>query len=353
MTAFSLPLEESPSTAGATKLPFGVGNLGNTCPIHSALLPSTSPRLHAPNRRDEHPNITPSDSHFQNALSTIATRGDDELQCAQAEIARLKLQLQRAELTIATKAKENARLISQLHDAEDAHSSTAQQLEDANATIASLMAEKREAADLKKKRGEIKTALMFISRTAGHKYMAFELADLVLSDDGTYYAEILYYNNKEKTVSTEIIGDTFSFADKYLSRTLHGLNVGRYGLFIYSVEDRVKRESAYLERYAATFLQNHIRNNKKCRGAGLLEMIEQNTFISTDSLKEAKEAFAKLKKRQKIMALLELALWKANLDDVVDNWGRNEKEVKRVRYERRITSRASIVIINVLPFLEV
>ena len=88
MNAFSLPLQESPSTAGATKLPVvGVGNLGNTsCPIHSALLPSTSPRLHASNRRDEHPNNTPFDSHYQNAQSTIATSGDDELQCAQRRL---------------------------------------------------------------------------------------------------------------------------------------------------------------------------------------------------------------------------------------------------------------------------
>jgi len=221
-------------------------------------------------------------------------RQNKDIAAKDAEIARLNSQLQQQEAAadaqlalkdaqLASNAAEITRLKqSQQAPADNGKSQLHQQLEDANATIASLMAEKREAADLKKKRGEIKTALMFISRTAGHKYMAFELGDLVLSDDGTYYAEILYYNNKEKTVSTEIIGDTFSFADKYLSRTLHGLNVGRYGLFIYSVEDRVKRESAYLERYAATFLQNHIRNNKKCRGAGLLEMIEQNTFISTE-----------------------------------------------------------------------
>lgn len=340
MTAFFLPLEESPSTAGATKLPVGVGNLGNTCPIHSALLP------------------------------TIATRGDDELECAQAEIARLKLQLQQQEAEAdAQLALKDAQLVSNNEEikrltlsleqsqqaaADNGKSQLHQQLDAANATIASLMAEKKVAAELKKKRDEIKRALMFISRRAGHKYMAFELSDLRLSDDGTFYAQISYYNNKEKTVSTEIIGDTFSFGAKYLYRTLLGFNVGSYGLFIYSVEDRVKRESVLLEHYAATILQNHIRNNKKCRGDGLRRMIEQNTFISTDSLKEAKEAFAKLKKRQKIMALLELALWKANLDDdVVDNWSGNEEEVKRVRYERRITSRASIVIINVLPFLEV
>ena len=54
------------------------------------------------------------------------------------------------------------------------------------------------------------------------------------------------------------------------------------------------------------------------------------------------------------MTLLELALWKANLLDENDG---NESELtivqgKRSRQERRITSGASIVIKNVLPFLE-
>jgi hypothetical protein len=54
------------------------------------------------------------------------------------------------------------------------------------------------------------------------------------------------------------------------------------------------------------------------------------------------------------MTLLELALWKANLHE---NDG-NESELtmvqrKRARQERRITSGASIVIKNVLPFLQV
>ena len=54
------------------------------------------------------------------------------------------------------------------------------------------------------------------------------------------------------------------------------------------------------------------------------------------------------------LTILELALWKANLDenDV------NESELtmfqrKRARQECRITSGASIVIKNVLPFLQV
>ena len=55
------------------------------------------------------------------------------------------------------------------------------------------------------------------------------------------------------------------------------------------------------------------------------------------------------------MALLELALWKAKLIDENDG---NESELtmvqrKRARQERRITSGASIVIKNVLPFLQV
>ena len=54
------------------------------------------------------------------------------------------------------------------------------------------------------------------------------------------------------------------------------------------------------------------------------------------------------------IALLELALWKANLLDENDG---NESELtmvqgKRARQERRITSGASIVIKNVLPFLQ-
>ena len=54
------------------------------------------------------------------------------------------------------------------------------------------------------------------------------------------------------------------------------------------------------------------------------------------------------------MTLLELALWKAKLIDENDG---NESELtfvqrKRARQERRITSGASIVIKNVLPFLQ-
>jgi hypothetical protein len=59
------------------------------------------------------------------------------------------------------------------------------------------------------------------------------------------------------------------------------------------------------------------------------------------------------------MTLLELALWKANLDDnVVDDAAAREGvrvtrgQRKRARKERCITSGASIVIKNVLPFLE-
>jgi hypothetical protein len=53
------------------------------------------------------------------------------------------------------------------------------------------------------------------------------------------------------------------------------------------------------------------------------------------------------------MVLLELALRKANIDEIDGN----ESELtmvqrKRVRQERRITSGASIVIKNVLPFLQ-
>ena len=53
------------------------------------------------------------------------------------------------------------------------------------------------------------------------------------------------------------------------------------------------------------------------------------------------------------MTLLELALWKANLhDDVGDDGVRVTRgRVKRARKDRCITSGASIVIKNVLPFL--
>ena len=58
------------------------------------------------------------------------------------------------------------------------------------------------------------------------------------------------------------------------------------------------------------------------------------------------------------MMLLELALWKAKLDDEYN--GNDGKEgarvtrgrVKRARKERCVTSGASIVIKNVLPFLQ-
>ena len=55
--------------------------------------------------------------------------------------------------------------------------------------------------------------------------------------------------------------------------------------------------------------------------------------------------------------LLELALWKANLDDneggALEKEGvRTRRQLKRARKEVIITSGASIVIKNVLPFLE-
>ncbi len=53
--------------------------------------------------------------------------------------------------------------------------------------------------------------------------------------------------------------------------------------------------------------------------------------------------------------LLELALWKSNLDEIdVDLEGVRvtRRQVKRARKERYITSGAGIVIKNVLPFLE-
>ena len=55
------------------------------------------------------------------------------------------------------------------------------------------------------------------------------------------------------------------------------------------------------------------------------------------------------------MALLELALWKANLDEnnVAPEGVRvTRRQVKRARKERCITSGAGIIIENVLPFLE-
>jgi hypothetical protein len=59
------------------------------------------------------------------------------------------------------------------------------------------------------------------------------------------------------------------------------------------------------------------------------------------------------------MTLLELALWKANLDDNVGYDGTAREGVrvtrgqrKRARKDRCITSGASIVIKNVLPFLK-
>eukprot|EP00985_Skeletonema_marinoi_P014465 scaffold7337_cov106-Skeletonema_marinoi.AAC.1 len=54
--------------------------------------------------------------------------------------------------------------------------------------------------------------------------------------------------------------------------------------------------------------------------------------------------------------LLELALWKAKIDEKEDHGEVNVKRVKidtqSKRNERRITSGANIVIKNVLPFLE-
>ena len=58
------------------------------------------------------------------------------------------------------------------------------------------------------------------------------------------------------------------------------------------------------------------------------------------------------------MTLLELALWKANLDDNEAGVPSQEgvrvtrRQVKRARKERCITSGAGIIIKNVLPFLE-
>jgi hypothetical protein len=54
------------------------------------------------------------------------------------------------------------------------------------------------------------------------------------------------------------------------------------------------------------------------------------------------------------MTLLELALWKANLDenDVALERARVTRQAKRARKERCITSGAGIIIKNVLPFLE-
>ena len=56
--------------------------------------------------------------------------------------------------------------------------------------------------------------------------------------------------------------------------------------------------------------------------------------------------------------LLELALWKANLDETESGVPSQEgvrvtrRQVKRARKERYITSGAGIIIKNVLPFLE-
>ena len=59
------------------------------------------------------------------------------------------------------------------------------------------------------------------------------------------------------------------------------------------------------------------------------------------------------------MTLLELALWKANLDEYEANGVPAREGVrvtrgqrKRARKERRITSGANVIIKNVLPFLE-
>lgn len=57
------------------------------------------------------------------------------------------------------------------------------------------------------------------------------------------------------------------------------------------------------------------------------------------------------------MALLELALWKVNLDEnnangVQEGVRVTRGRIKRKRKERCITSGASIIIKNVLPFLE-
>ena len=56
--------------------------------------------------------------------------------------------------------------------------------------------------------------------------------------------------------------------------------------------------------------------------------------------------------------LLELALWKANLDETESGVQSQEgvratrRQIKRARKERCITSGAGIIIKNVLPFLE-
>ena len=374
MNAFSLPLEESPSTAGATKLPF--------CPIHSdsALLPSTSPRLHAPNRRDEHANNTPFDSHYQNALSTIATRNDDELQCAQAEIARLKLQLQRAELAIATKAKENARLISQLHDAENAHSSTTQLLEDANATIArltdlandhssstvqqieetnaktaiyNLPGVERRAVVLLQIKHHFSKAWMKMKKAEGlnNKANPFSIRNLSFTHRGSIFLDIVY-NSGDVNLRQD-------FERKHQIRSYFDPGffdiVDGYQLILESNEQRRKHYSDLLMPYAATIIQIRIKSrcNETNRLRDMSHLLKKAVIAKGKGSRERALQIMKSIKQHKIMALLELALWKANLDDVVDNWSRNEKEVKRARYERRITSRASIVIINVLPFLEV
>ena len=58
------------------------------------------------------------------------------------------------------------------------------------------------------------------------------------------------------------------------------------------------------------------------------------------------------------MVILELALWKANLDETESGVPSQEgvratrRQVKRARKERCITSGAGIIIKNVLPFLE-
>jgi hypothetical protein len=54
------------------------------------------------------------------------------------------------------------------------------------------------------------------------------------------------------------------------------------------------------------------------------------------------------------MTQLELAVWKANLDDKKEEAQakRAKIDVEMARKERRITSGASIVIKNVLPFLQ-
>ena len=77
----------------------------------------------------------------------------------------------------------------------------------------------------------------------------------------------------------------------------------------------------------------------------VLETIEHFKMEHRELLKEA-------------MLLLELALWKTNLHDVDDHGAAREGlrvtrgQRKRARKDRSITSGASIVIKNVLPFLE-